>query len=179
LESEATMHIKEPRVQLDHMLLQTRRQLIDFSIMADTKANILLSISSVITTLVLTRATDPRLMKAAFVLLGFLLMTALMALLTLIPNIRTFGKQKRSVNDPDFNPLFFGDYAHVGFDDYRGHMEDILNDPDRTYEIQIKELYYAGRYLQNTKYNYVKLGYIFFFAGLIVSSVVYFLENLL
>jgi len=116
------MHL-EPRVQLDHMLLQTRRQLIDFSIMADTKANILLSISSVITTLILTRVTDPKVMSAAVVLLCFLLPTVLMALLTLIPNIRTFGKQKRSVTDPDFNPLFFGDYSRVEHDEYMAHME--------------------------------------------------------
>ncbi len=172
------MHL-EPRLQLDHMLLQTRRQLIDFSIMADTKANILLTISSVITTLVLTRVSDPKLMSAGIVLLCFLLPTVFMALLTLIPNIRTFRRQKRSVTDPDFNPLFFGDYANVRHADYMAHMEEVLSDPHRTYEIQLNELYFAGRYLQYTKYNYVKLGYIFFFIGLISSTIVYIVENIL
>lgn len=172
------MQIKEPRVQLDHMLLQTRRQLIDYSTMADTKANILLSISSVITTIVLTRVTDPKLKVAAAVLLVFLLLTALMALLTLIPNINLFGKKKRTISDVDFNPLFFGDYANVKYADYMVHMQELLNDPDRTYEAQVKELYFAGVYLQKTKYNYVKLGYIFFFAGLIFSTIVYLIETL-
>ena len=172
------MHIKEPRVQLDHALLQSRRQLIDFSIMADTKANILLSISSVITTLILTRVTDPKLMAAAIVLLCFLLPTVLMALLTLIPNIR-IRRQKRSVTDPDFNPFFFGDYTSVKYDEYLAHMEEVLNDPSRTYEVQVRELYFAGQYLQHTKYNYVKLGYIFFFIGLISSTIVYVVENIL
>src|SRR5574342_1435789 len=121
------MQIKEPRVQLDHALLQSRRQLIDYSIMADTKANILLSVSSVIATLVLTRVTDPKLMSAGLVLLGFLLPTVFMALLTLIPNIRTFQRQKRSVTDPDFNPFFFGDYTRIKYDDYMTHMEEVLN----------------------------------------------------
>jgi len=160
------------------MLLQTRRQLIDFSIIADTKANILLSISSVIITLILTRVTDPKVMSAAVVLLCFLLPTVLMALLTLIPNIRTFGKQKRSVTDPDFNPLFFGDYSRVEHDEYMAHMEEVLSDPSRTYEIQLNELYFAGRYLQYTKYNYVKLGYIFFFIGIVSSTIVYAIENI-
>ena len=173
------MQIKEPRVQLDHALLQSRRQLIDYSIMADTKANILLSVSSVIATLVLTRVTDPKLMSAALVLLGFLLPTVLMALLTLIPNIRIFRRQKRSVTDPDFNPFFFGDYTRIKYDDYMTHMEEVLNDPSRTYEVQVKELYFAGQYLQNTKYNYVKLGYIFFFIGIISSTIVYVMENIL
>jgi hypothetical protein len=171
------MQIKEPRVQLDHMLLQSRRQLIDYSIMADTKANILLSISSVITTIMLTRATDSKLKIAAAVLLIFLLLTALMALLTLIPNITLFSKKKRMISDPDFNPLFFGDYSNIKYDDYMAHMEEVLNDPNRAYETQVKELYFAGVYLQKTKYNYVKLGYIFFFAGLICSTAVYFIET--
>jgi hypothetical protein len=173
------MKIKNPRVQLDHMLLQSRRQLIDYSTMADTKANILLSISSVILSLILTRVTDKKLLVAASVLSFFLLLTVTMALLTLIPNINIFGRRKRSISDTDFNPLFFGDYANVKYDDYMAHMEEILNDPDRSYEIQVKELYFAGRYLQTTKYNYVKLGYIFFFIGLIFSTFVYMIENLL
>jgi len=173
------MQIKDPRVQLDHVLLQSRRQLIDYSTMADTKANILLSISSVIATIVLTRVTDPKLKIAAAVLLVFLLLTALMALLTLTPNIGIFGAKKRTISDPDFNPFFFGDYANVQYDDYMAHMEELLNDPSRTYETQVKELYFAGVYLQKTKYNYVKLGYIFFFIGLVCSTIVYLIETVL
>jgi len=173
------MQIKDPRVQLDHVLLQSRRQLIDYSTMADTKANILLSISSVIATIVLTRVTDPKLKIAAAVLLVFLLLTALMALLTLTPNIGIFGAKKRTIADPDFNPFFFGDYANVKYGDYMAHMEELLNDPSRTYETQVKELYFAGVYLQKTKYNYVKLGYIFFFIGLVCSTIVYLIETVL
>jgi len=173
------MQIKDPRVQLDHVLLQSRRQLIDYSTMADTKANILLSISSVIATIVLTRVTDPKLKIAAAVLLVFLLLTALMALLTLTPNIGIFGAKKRTISDPDFNPFFFGDYANVKYGDYMAHMEELLNDPSRTYETQVKELYFAGVYLQKTKYNYVKLGYIFFFTGLVCSAIVYLIETVL
>ena len=173
------MQIKEPRTQLNDLLLQTRRQLIDYSTMADTKANILLSISSVITTLILTRVTDPELKVASTVLLCFLLATVMMALMTLMPNISIFGTRKRSVHDPDFNPLFFGDYASVKYADYLAHMNDLMNDSDRTYEVQVHELYFAGVYLQKTKYNYVKLGYIFFFLGLISSTVVYIVEHIL
>jgi len=172
------MQIKEPRPQLDHALLQSRRQLIDFSIMADTKANILLSISSVITTLILTRVTEPKLMAAAIALLCFLLPTVLMALLTLMPNLSLFRKPKRSVTDPDFNPFFFGDYTRIKYPEYMAHMEEVLNNPSLTYEVQVRELYFAGQYLQNTKYNYVKLGYVFFFIGLISSTIVYVIENI-
>ena len=53
------MHIEEPRQQLDHMLRQSRMNMVSFSQMADTKANILLSISSVLLTITLARISDP------------------------------------------------------------------------------------------------------------------------
>ena len=67
------MQINEPRQQLDHMLRETRLHLISFSHLADTKANILLSISSVLLSISLTQVTDPRFTGAVLVLVGFLL----------------------------------------------------------------------------------------------------------
>ena len=54
------MHINQPSAQLDHMLRQTRMNLVSFSQMADTKAHILLSLSSVLLSLSLTQIFDPR-----------------------------------------------------------------------------------------------------------------------
>ena len=42
------MHIKEPSAQLDHMLRQTRMNLVAFSQMADTKAHIILSLAEIV-----------------------------------------------------------------------------------------------------------------------------------
>jgi hypothetical protein len=58
-------------------------------------------------------------------------------------------------------------------------MEEIMNDPDRTYEIMVREIYYSGVYLVKNKYRYIRLGYMFFFAGLIVSTLIFFVENFL
>ncbi len=110
------MHITEPRQQLDHMLRETRIHLISFSQMADTKANILLSISSVLLSISLTKVSDPRFTGAVIV-------------------------------------------------------------SDRTYEVMVKEIYYAGVYLVKSKYKYIRFGYMFFFAGLIISTIIFFFEN--
>ncbi|HEU4746613.1 MAG TPA: hypothetical protein VFS61_15340, partial [Anaerolineales bacterium] len=53
------MHIKEPSAQLDHMLRQTRMNLVAFSQMADTKAHIILSLASVLLSLSLTQIANP------------------------------------------------------------------------------------------------------------------------
>jgi Family of unknown function (DUF5706) len=173
------MHIKEPRQQLDHMLRETRIHLISFSRMADTKANILLSISSVLLSISLTQVSDPRFTLSITVLVGFLLITIFLALMTVIPKLKGFRHKKFSVNDPDYSPLFFGDYVDIPYEEYARDMEEIMNDPDRTYEIMIKEIYYSGVYLLKSKYRYIRYGYIFFFTGLILSTVIFFLQNVL
>ena len=169
------MHIKEPRQQLDHMLRETRIHLISFSQMADTKANILLSISSVLLSISFTKVSDPRYTGALAVLVTFLLITVFLALMTVIPNVR-FRHQKRSVHDPTYSPLYFGDYADIPYDEYAQNLEEIMNDSNHTYEIMVKEIYYSGVYLMNNKYKYIRLGYIFFFTGLILTTLIFFTE---
>jgi len=173
------MQIKEPRQQLDHMLRETRIHLISFSQMADTKANILLSISSVLLSISFTRVSDPRFMGALTVLVGFLLVTIFLALMTVIPRVQGFRHKKHTVHDPAYSPLYFGDYADIPYEEYAQNMEEIMNNSDRTYETMVKEIYYSGVYLVKNKYRFIQLGYIFFFTGLIVTTLIFFVGNIM
>ncbi len=172
------MKIKEQRAQLDYLLSETRRQLIDFSNMADTKANILLSVSSVLMTISITRLNDPALRVAVLVLGAFMLITITLALLTVTPSVDFSPKRKKSPGDREFNPLFFGNYSHMSYEEYNRYMEEILNDPNASYEVQVHEIYHVGVYLRRTKFTYVKYGYMFFFIGLISSIGIYLIQNL-
>lgn len=171
------MHIKEPRQQLDHMLRQTRMNLVAFSQMADTKAHILLSLSSVLLSLSLTQILNPRFTLSIAGLDIFLLITIFFALLTVIGKIKVFNRRKHSVHDPDYSPLFFGNFGDVAYEEYARDLEHIMNDSDRTYEIMVKDIYYAGVYLLTTKYKYIRLAYLSFFAGLLTSIVIYFIQH--
>jgi pycsar effector protein len=172
------MKIKGQRPQLDYLLSETRRQLIDLSNMADTKANILLSVSSVLITISLTRVSDPAWRLAVLVLAIFMSITITLALLTVSPSIDVSPRPKLSPQDREFNPLFFANYAHMSYEEYSRHMEKVLNDPNAAYEVQVHEIYHVGVYLQRTKYNYVKYGYMFFFVGTISSLIIYLMQNL-
>lgn len=173
------MHINEPRQQLDHMLRQTRMNLVNFSQMADVKAHILLSLSSVLLSLSLTQISNPRLTLVITGLDIFLLITIFFALLTVIGKVKVINRKKHSVRDADYSPLFFGNYGDVPYDEYAKNFEAIMNDPDLTYEIMVKDIYYAGVYLLRTKYKYIRFAYLSFFTGLIASVVIYFIQNLL
>ena len=171
------MQITEPRQQLDHMLRQTRMNLVAFSQMADTKAHILLSISSVLLSLSLTQIADQRFTLTIISLDIFLLITIFFALLTVIGKVKVFDRQRHSVRDADYSPLFFGNYGDVPYDEYAKNFEEIMNDSDATYEIMVKDIYYAGKYLLQTKYRYIRLAYLYFFTGLIVSTLIYFVQH--
>jgi hypothetical protein len=173
------MHIHEPRQQLDHMLRQTRMNLIAFSQMADTKANILLSLSSVILSLSLTQISNPRLALSIAGLDLFLLITVFFALLAVIGKVKVLNRKKHSIRDPDYSPLFFGNYADIPYEDYARNFEEIMNDSDATYEVMVKDIYNAGVYLLLHKYRYIRLAYLYFFTGLIVSTLIYFIQFLL
>jgi hypothetical protein len=171
------MRITDPRPQLDHMLRQTRHNLVAFSQMADTKAQILLSLASVLLSLSLTQAHNPRITAAVTGLDIFLLVTIYFALLTVIGKVRIFNRGKHSVTDPNYSPLFFGDYGDLTYDEYARHFAEIMNDSDAAYEVMVKDIYYSGVYLLTTKYKYMRLAYLFFFTGLIVSVLIYFIQN--
>ena len=173
------MHIKQPSAQIDHMLRQTRMNLVAFSQMADTKANIILSLASVLLSLSLTRITDTRFTLSIAGLDMFLLVTIFFALLTVIGKIKVFDRKKHSVNDPDYSPLFFGNYGDIPYEEYARDFEKTMNDPDATYEIMVKDIYYAGTYLLQTKYKYIRIAYLYFFTGLIVSTLIYFIQHVL
>jgi len=172
------MHIQEQRAQLDHMLRQTRMNLVNFSQMADTKAHILLSISAVLLSLSMTRLSEPHFTYSATSLILFLLITIFFALLTVIGKIKVFDQGKHSISDPDYSPLFFGNFGDIPYDVYAQDLAETMNDADKTYEIMVKDIYYSGMYLLRTKYKYIRLAYLYFFTGLIVSTAIHFIQNI-
>ncbi len=173
------MQIKEPRQQLDHLLRQTRNNLVSFSQMADTKAQVLLSISSVLLSLSLAKVSDKKFTLSITALMIFLLIAIFLALLTVIGKVKIVNHKKHSIHDLDYSPLFFGNYGDVPYDEYAKNFEEVMNDSDKSYEIMVKDIYYAGKYLLQTKYKYIRLAYLYFFAGLIVTIVIYFIQNIL
>ena len=173
------MQIKEPRQQLDHLLRQTRNNLVSFSQMADTKAQVLLSISSVLLSLSLAKVSDKKFTLSITALMIFLLVAIFLALLTVIGKVKIVDRKKHSIHDSDYSPLFFGNYGDVPYDEYAKNFEEVMNDADKSYEVMVKDIYYAGKYLLQTKYRYIRLAYLYFFAVLIVTIAIYFVQNIL
>lgn len=175
------MKINQPGTHLDHMLRQTRFHHVQLSSMADVKANMLLTMSSVVITLATPHLFKPDFKWPLLVLVAFSLATVGLAAYAVMPKLPLSRKAAPhpDVNDPRFNLLFFGDFTRLDYAEFEAAMEEVMNDPSRTYEAQVRELYTLGVFLATRKYRFLRLAYLSFIAGLFLSFVVMLLSGAL
>lgn len=173
------MEIKQPSHQSDLLLQQTRMQQMQLSAMADMKANMLMTMASVVITLSAPQIIKPDLTWAAIVLIVFCLLTILLASFTAMPRVPLLIKsgEPPDVDSPTFNLLFFADFSCFSYPEFEAAMEQVMNDPNRTYKTQVKEIYNVGIMLSTKKYRFVRLAYISFITGLFTSGLVMLATN--
>jgi hypothetical protein len=168
------MQIKAPGNEINYLLQQTRVHHMQLSSMADLKANMLLTMSSIIITLAVPRVlVGGRWEWPLIMLIGFSLITILLAAYAVMPKLPFRSRKKSSADakNPHFNLLFFGDFSGMDYPDFVAEMESALNEPSRVYELQVREIYILGSFLAHTKYRYLRLAYITFIGGLLASVI--------
>ena len=175
------MEIKQRGSHLDHLVRQTRMHHTQLSSMADMKANMLLTITSVVITLSVRYITEPHLKWAIVVLIAFCLMTIGLATYAVMPKIPFFVKREtgETIKSPSFNLLFFADFVRLTYEEFEKGMEEIMNDPSLTYQVQVKELYTLGTFLAKKKYRFLRLAYITFIMGAFASAIIGLLSGVL
>ena len=154
----------------DHLLRLVQQHHVQLSTMADTKANIIITVSSIVLTLVLGRVTDPDLRTGLIVLGAFTLLALLLAILAVLPKYR--GAKKITGPLPDgFNVLFFGHFSALERERFLAEMAERML-PGQAYETVVRDVYSLGMYLAQHKYPYLRLSYLFFLAGFVLACVV-------
>jgi len=169
------MQIKTPANEINYLLQQTRVHHMQLSSMADLKANMLLTMSSIVVTLAAPRVFVAGTLQWPLVMLIFFsLITILLAAYAVMPKLPFWSGQTATVPDvasPHFNLLFFGDFTGMDYAHFSAAMETVLNDPSRVYETQVREIYILGCFLAHTKYRYLRLAYMTFISGLLASVI--------
>jgi len=173
------MEIMQPASHLDQMIRQTRAHHVSLSSLADRKANMILTISSLMIPLSINFLYDERSHLAAVILIGFCVLTILLAAIAAMPKIKTNNKTEATpdINETSFNLLFFGSFARMSYAEYQNAMEVMMNDSNAVYETQVREIYTMGKYLAKKKYRYVQFSYLSFIAGVLASSIVYIIGS--
>jgi hypothetical protein len=142
---------------------------VQLSAMADVKANMLLTMSSVILTLCLPQVLKNERLWPLYILIGFCLLTICLATYAVMPKLPPANLPVPDINSPQFNILFFGDFTRLSQEQFESTMEEIVNDYQRTCTVQAREIYLLGSFLAKKKYRFLRLGYLSFISGLLLS----------
>ena len=151
------------------------RNHIKLSDIADTKANILLSVNAIIVSLALANIIpkldnpeNQHLMMPTLVLIAFSVASILLSILSTRPNVTSGEFTKEQVKNRSVNILFFGNFHKMSFDNYLWGINEIIDDKDYVYEALTKDLYLLGVVLAR-KYKLLRWTYTIFSIGIIVS----------
>jgi len=153
-------------------LLRTMQQHhVQLSTMADTKANIIITMSSIVLTLVLGRLNDPVLRTASLTLAAFTLLALLLAVLAVLPKYRPLKLVDGAIPS-QFNLMFFGHFAELSRERFLTEIAAALKSDGSVYETMARDTYALGYYLAHHKYRYLRMSYIFFLAGFVLACFV-------
>ena len=155
----------KPRSSVDNLLRTVQQHHVQLSLMADTKASILITISSIVLTIALSRSGDPRLRPALLTLAAACLFSLLLAIFAVLP---TFARGRRG----ETNILFFGHFATMSEDEYMAELEHALESDPKLYEIAVRDIHSLGVYLYRKKFRFLRLAYIALFLGFILATAV-------
>ncbi len=156
----------------DYSIQTAQRHHVRLSMMADRKANIIITVSSIVLSLTLGRMGDPELRWSLATLGFFTLIALVLAILAVLPKYRPM--RLKDVNDlPDyFNIMFFAHFSELPRDRFFELWADALRTDRAVYENLANDLYSLGLYLARHKYPYLRLSYLFFLTGFIAACVI-------
>lgn len=167
--------IELPERGIETMFRVTLKNHITLSNIADTKANILLSVNAIIVSLVLSNlvskldnASNEHLIVPTVIFVLFTVASIILSILATRPNV-TIGKfSKEDVANKKVNLLFFGNFHQMSLNDFEWAMGEMMQDRDYLYSSMKKDLYFLGLVLDR-KYKILRITYSVFMIGIIVS----------
>jgi HD superfamily phosphodiesterase len=175
----------DPEKAIQSVFRVTLRNHIKLSDIADTKANILLSVNGIIIAIVLTnlipKLDNPYNEYLIFPTLIFVLFTLTSIILSVLatrPNVTSGKFTKADVENKKVNLLFFGNFHKMSLDEFQWAMNEMIGDKDYIYSSLTKDLYFLGLVLQR-KYKILRLTYNIFMTGIIVSLIAFAIAFLL
>lgn len=152
-----------------YMLRTTQQHHVELSAMADVKANVLITATSILLSVTIAFSggeATPR--SSVTVLAAFTALALVFAIFAVLPKYRQEVPSERS----RFNVLFFGHFATMSVDDYVARIKDITDDYDRIIEATARDIHGIGSYLQAHKYRYLRYAYTSFLFGLVAGGAI-------
>lgn len=141
--------------------------------MADNKAQILITVNSIILSVILSvliRKLDnnTHLIYPTILILAASVATMVISILATRPTIPAGVFTQSDVDAQKVNLLFFGNFYKMNLDDYAKGMWKVMDNRDFLYGTLIKDVYSQGVVL-GRKYKLLRLAYNIFMVGIVVG----------
>ncbi|HEY1991731.1 MAG TPA: Pycsar system effector family protein [Gammaproteobacteria bacterium] len=160
----------EARSTADDFLAAAGGHHVQMSAMADVKANIIITASSIVLTLALSHFEDPGYRFTVMLLLPFVTLALLFAIIAVLPKHQTIPWAEGTVRPSRFNIMFFGHFAGLPKERYLREMAQILKDDRAIYETMCEDIYGIGHYLDAYKFRYLRWSYLCFLGGFLLAA---------
>ena len=157
--------------------------------MADNKANLLITVNSIILSAGLSFLL-PKILAVggeeyllpSIVLMLTCLVTITLAILATRPSINSGRFTEEDIRNKKTNLLFFGNFHKMHLKDYQWGMSQMLRDKEYLYNTMTMDIYFLGVVLAR-KYRLLRIAYTVFMIGIILvvvaSAVTIILSNAL
>jgi Family of unknown function (DUF5706) len=157
----------QARQTLDTALRTAQQHHVQLSAMADNKASLLITISSIVLTISLSRLQDPQLRPALLTLAVACLLSLLLAILAVLPTSSPRQVRKGKVRR---NLFFFGHFGPLSEEEFLDEIIPVLQTDAAIYEAVLRDLYGNGAYLYRKKYRFLRFAYVALLAGFIFAT---------
>ena len=171
--------LESPERGIETMFRVTLNNHTKLSQIADSKANILLSVNAIIISIALStlipKLDAPRnahLVIPSFVMIMFSVACIILAIMSTRPKVSSGTFTRKEIEEKKVNLLFFGNFYKMPMEEYIWAMKEMMKDRQYLYDTMIKDLYYLGVVL-NRKYTLLRLTYTVFTIGIIASVVAF------
>ena len=171
--------LESPERGIETMFRITLNNHTKLSQIADSKANILLSVNAIIISIALStlipKIDAPRnahLVIPSFVMIMFSVACIILAIMSTRPKVSSGTFTRKEIEEKKVNLLFFGNFYKMPLEEYLWAMKEMMSDRQYLYDTMIKDLYYLGIVL-NRKYKLLRLTYTVFTIGIIASVVAF------
>ncbi|WP_282629435.1 Pycsar system effector family protein [Empedobacter sedimenti] len=171
--------LQQPDRGVDTLFRVTLNNHTRLSDIADSKANILLSVNAIIISIALStlipKLGSPKneyLLLPSIVMLLSSVVSIVFAILATKPKVTYESFNEEDVRNKKVNLLFFGNFYQMSLDAYVEAMEELMKDRDYLYNSMTRDLYFLGKVLER-KYRLLSITYTIFMVGIILSVVAF------
>lgn len=151
------------------------RNHINLSSIADNKANIMISVNSILISVVISTLTyhnwassNPQIILPVILFLITALVSLIFAVLSARPKVTSLIKNKTDKSANKKNLIFFGNFVKLSAEEYEEAMLDVFQSSDLLYSNMVRDMYHLGKVLDK-KYRYLTVSYTVFMVGFITT----------